>query len=237
MEKTDSEHFPLRLSYDFLRLNGLGQQATNVRESKAKFMSYDSTLKRAMVLTELAQNRLLDRFIAEVWPPGGTAKGQREIQRLNKLYDRYLKSIGDSTVEAAMEIDDTAQGTAFAYEEHLRDYLAQHLERLEKGLELLRSGDEDPVEFSVGSGRRVDILAKDSAGLPVVIELKVSRGHEKTIGQALFYRARIKEMFKVERVRIFIVALELSAELQAAAKELTDVSLFEYSLSMTIKSI
>ena len=86
-------------------------------------------------------------------------------------------------------------------------------------------------------GRRVDILAKDKAGLPVVIELKVSRGHERTIGQALYYRAKIKEMFKVESVRIFIVALELSSELRVAAKEVPDVSLFEYSLSMTIKPL
>jgi RecB family endonuclease NucS len=118
----------------------------------------------------------------------------------------------------------------------LRDYLAQHLELLEKELKPWRVGEEDTVEFPVG-GRRVDILAKDKAGLPVVVELKVSRGHERTIGQALYYRAKIKEMSKVERVRIFIVALELSPELRAAAKELPDVLLFEYSLSMTVRSV
>jgi len=90
------------------------------------------------------------------------------------------------------------------------------------------------VEFPV-NGRRVDILAKDKAGMPVVIELKVSRGHERTIGQALYYRATIKEIFKVATVRIFIVTLELSSELRVAAKEVPDVSLFEYSLAMTIK--
>jgi endonuclease len=103
-------------------------------------------------------------------------------------------------------------------------------------LQLWRVGDDDPVEFPV-DGRRVDILAKDKAGLPVVIELKVSRGHEKVIGQALYYRAKIKEMFKVDKVRIFIVALELSAELRSAAKEVSNVSLFEYSLSMTVKPV
>jgi RecB family endonuclease NucS len=83
----------------------------------------------------------------------------------------------------------------------------------------------------------VDILAKDKAGIPVVIELKVSRGHERTIGQALYYRAKVKEIFNVERVRIFIVALEMSLELRSAAKEVLDVSLFEYSLSMTVKRL
>jgi RecB family endonuclease NucS len=86
-------------------------------------------------------------------------------------------------------------------------------------------------------GRRIDILAQDSSGTPVVIELKVSRGHERTIGQDLYYRAKIKEAFKTAKVRIFIVALEMSAELRMAAREVPDVSLFEYSLSMTVKKL
>ena len=110
------------------------------------------------------------------------------------------------------------------------------MELLEKGLRPWSIGEEDPVEFPV-NGRRIDILAEDKSRQPVVIELKVSRGHERTIGQALYYRAKIKEMFKAEKVRIFIVALELSTELKAAAKEVPDVSLFEYGISMTIKPV
>ena len=98
----------------------------------------------------------------------------------------------------------------------------------------LRPGEQDAVEFPVGA-RRVDILANDKAALPVVVELKVSRGNECTIGQALYYRAKIKEMFNVERVRIFIAALPLGPELRAAAKKLPDALLFEYSLSMTVR--
>ena len=93
-----------------------------------------------------------------------------------------------------------------------------------------------PFEYPV-DGRRIDILAQDSSGKPVVIELKVSRGHERTIGQALYYRAKIKEAFKTPIVRIFIVALEMSPELRMAATEVPNVSLFEYSLSMTVKKL
>jgi hypothetical protein len=227
---------PLKIAYVFLQDNGLAKESTTIRHSKAKIGSYDTSLKRAMVVTELTRHNLLDRFIAEHWPHGATPEGQKKLAWLNKIYERYQKSIGIATGETATEDDEPPQGTAFAYEEHLRDYLAQHLELLEKGLKPWLVGEEDAVEFPVG-GRRVDILAKDKAGLPVVIELKVSRGHERTIGQALYYRAKIKEMFKVERVRIFIVALELSSELRVAAKEVPDVSLFEYSLSMTIKPL
>ena len=204
--------------------------------AKQSFGPYQSTLRRAIVLTVLARNRLLERFIAEHWPHGATPEGQKELKRLSKIYGRYQQSIGAAAGETVTEEDEPPQGTAFAYEEHLRDYLAQHLESLEKGLTPWRVEDEDAVEFPV-NGRRVDILAKDKQGLPVVIELKVSRGHERTIGQALYYRAKIKEMLQVEKVRIFLVALELSPELRAAAKEVPDVSLFEYSISMTVRPI
>jgi hypothetical protein len=96
------------------------------------------------------------------------------------------------------------------------------------------------VEFQVdeqGPSRRIDILAKDNEGLPVVIELKVSRGHEKTVGQALYYRARIRQRFGAKRVRIFIVASEISPELRAAASEVPAVLLFEYSLAFKVNPI
>ena len=234
MDEKEIQSLPLKLAYGFLQANGLAKEAASIRASKAKLGSYDTSLKRAIVLAELTRNGLLDRFIAEKWPYGASPAGQAHVRRIKKIYGRYQESVGHTNGETAPEDDEPEQGNAFAYEEHLRDYLAQHLGLLEKGRTAFHVGDEDAVEFPV-NGRRVDILAKDKAGLPVVVELKVSRGHERTIGQALYYRAKIKEMFKVERVRIFIVALELSPELRAAAKEVPDVSLFEYSLSMTIK--
>jgi hypothetical protein len=88
-----------------------------------------------------------------------------------------------------------------------------------------------------GPSHRIDILAKDRGGLPVIVELKVSRGHEKTIGQVLYYRAKIKHQFSAERVRIFIVAEEISPELRAAASEISDVLLFEYSLAVKVTTI
>ena len=85
------------------------------------------------------------------------------------------------------------------------------------------------------------LIARDATRAPHhparPIELKVSRGHEKTAGQALYYRARIKQRFGAERVRIFIVAAEISPTLQAAASEVSDVLLFEYSLAVKVTAI
>lgn len=131
------------------------------------------------------------------------------------------------------ESTESIGAAAFAYEDHLRDYLARNLHILEPALTLWNGSELESVEFAI-EGRRVDILAKDAAGIPVVVELKVSRGHERTIGQCLYYRAKIKEIMKVGKVRIFVVAQEISPELKLAAQEVPDVTLFEYTLSMTV---
>ncbi len=126
-------------------------------------------------------------------------------------------------------------GAAFAYEAHLRDYLARNLQLLEPGLSLWTS-ELESVEFDV-QGRRIDILAKDRAGTPVIIELKVARGHERTVGQCLYYRARLKTLLAAPEIRIMIVAQEIGDELRLACSEITLLKLFEYSLSMTVAPI
>jgi len=136
------------------------------------------------------------------------------------------------------EISDGDREGGFVLEEHLREYLANNLHVLEDGMTLWPVGqDQNAVEFPVGGNRRIDILARDRSGVPTVIELKVSRGHEKTIGQVLYYRARVKDLFKAESARIVIVAREISRELRAATSELQDVSLFEYRLSMNLNRV
>lgn len=140
----------------------------------------------------------------------------------------------DAPTEPTDEIDDApVEGTVFAYESHLRDFLAKHLELLEPGLV---PWGADAVEYALGS-RRIDILAKDRGGIPVIIELKVSRGHERVVGQALYYRARLKQVLAVPGARIMIVAGEVTPELRLAVSEIADVALFEYSLSMSVRKI
>ncbi len=236
MAEKDSVTFPLKLAYPFLAKNGYSSEMEKIRDSKEKLGSYDTTLKRARIVGLLQEKTLLERFIQEAWPDGGTPMGKHEIKRLNRIFARY------QNVEHLVEVPDAEEGlaaeeTAFAYEEHLRDFLAEHLDTLEKGLRLWPVGpDQEAVEYPV-DGRRIDILAQDTTGIPVVIELKVSRGHERVVGQALYYRGKIKETFKVQRVRVFVVALKATEELRLAAKEVSDLTLFEYSLSMTVRRI
>ena len=154
--------------------------------------------------------------------------------RLRRETDELGRS-AEAEDEQNSEGADFRAGASFAVEAHLRDYLARNLGILEQGLRLW-SEEPPSIEFPL-DGRRIDILAKDSTGTPVVIELKLSRGHEKTVGQALYYRGKLRSQLGVPKVRIIMVAGEITDELRIASTELSDVALYEYSISMSVKKI
>jgi len=75
------------------------------------------------------------------------------------------------------------------------------------------------VEFEAG-GKRIDILAVDKDNKFVIIELKVSRGYEKVIGQILRYRAWVRKNLAGEQgIRGVIIAKVITDDLKLAASE------------------
>lgn len=94
------------------------------------------------------------------------------------------------------------------------------------------------IEFPVGN-RRVDILAVAAENNYVVVELKVSRGYDRVVGQRLRYVAwtRRNHAEPEQRVRGVIVAREISHDLLLACSELDNVSLFEYKLSVSLERV
>ena len=80
-------------------------------------------------------------------------------------------------------------------------------------------------------------MAVDKNHIPVVIELKVSRGYEKVIGQCLYYKNRVKELLQTPRVRIVIIAREITPHLKTATADLPDVELYEYSLAVKLSKL
>lgn len=126
----------------------------------------------------------------------------------------------------------------FAYEHDLRDFLAVNLSHIEPGLKLYKVEGISGVEFPVG-GRYVDILALDQNGDYVVIELKVSKGYDRVVGQTLRYISWI-EKYQADagqQVRGIIVAKTISEDLRLACSKLPYVKLFEYSLSVSLTAI
>lgn len=125
----------------------------------------------------------------------------------------------------------------FAFEHDLRNYLSRNMGALEPGLQVYQDEDFSGIEFPVG-GRFIDILALDAKGDFVVIELKVSRGYDRVVGQILRYMGWVrKNLAGDRRVRGIIVASDITEDLKLAASQIPDVRLVEYEISFRLKSV
>lgn len=105
----------------------------------------------------------------------------------------YIKSVNGNESGGQMghsyiqdeNLDDSpeelSQQTGFAYESDLRNFLAKNLTIIESGLKLYQDEGISGIEFPVG-GRFIDLLAIDRHNNYVVIELKVSKGYDRVIG-------------------------------------------------------
>ncbi len=138
--------------------------------------------------------------------------------------------------EEAAEVE--TSDSEFAYESDLRDYLAKNLTLIERGLRLYEEEGITGLEFPAG-GRYIDVLAIDAHGGLVVIELKVSRGYDRVIGQLLRYVGWIRQNLaeQGQTVRGIIVAREITDDLRLACIESGRVELFEYQLSLSLRRV
>ncbi len=150
----------------------------------------------------------------------------------------HSKSDAIATPEKSVEVEEAASPSEFAYESDLRDFLAKNLSLIEPGLQLYQDEGIMGIEFPV-DGRFIDILALDAEKRLVVIELKVSRGYDRVIGQLLRYMAWIGKNHAEpgQGVRGIIAAREISDDLKLACSYLPTVSLYEYELSVSLKRV
>ncbi len=144
-----------------------------------------------------------------------------------------LRKALDLALEQSDSIGDELE---FAYESILRDHCARNLTKIEAGLKLYHKDGVTGVEFPAG-GRFIDILAVDSIGRLVVFEFKLSRGHERVVGQLLRYMGWIQQHVAIpkQQVRGVIVARQITDDLRLAAASQPAVRLMEYALSVTLK--
>ena len=126
----------------------------------------------------------------------------------------------------------------FAYEHDLRDFLARNLHLIEPGLQLYTDEGINGIEFPAG-GRYIDLLAVDADSNYVVIELKVSKGYDRVVGQLLRYVNWIKKHHAEpgRQVRGIILAKQISDDLRLACLSLPDISLYEYELAVSVNKV
>jgi hypothetical protein len=195
------------------------------------------TIAKGYIAIQLEKNNLLNEFIGKHWINGKTAEGEKIINRYTNQYYRYCEN--PSPVESDDDDENNTDNSSFAYEADLRDYLAKNLKIIEDGLNLYKDENgKNGVEYSVDEhNKRIDILAIDKNKIPVIIELKVNRGYEKVIGQCQYYKNKIKNIFKANKIRVIIIARQITEYLKMATMDMEDYELFEYKLNIELGKV
>ncbi len=152
------------------------------------------------------------------------------------IYERSLADEGET--DQVEEIELLERVGEFAYEKDLQNFLSKNPSLIEPDLHLYEEEGITGLEFPVGN-RRIDILALDRENGYVVIELKVSRGYDRVIGQLLRYIAWIQHHHAEpgQNVRGIIIAREISEDLLLACSQLDNVDLYEYQLSVSLRPV
>jgi hypothetical protein len=157
------------------------------------------------------------------------------------IYERKGRDAAAGTPNLTEETETPEElvgASEFAYEKDLQSFLSKNLGLIEPGLHLYEEEGITGIEYPAG-GRSIDILALDRNRNFVVIELKVSRGYDRVVGQVLRYIAWIAKNLADpnQLVRGVIVAREISEDLLLASSRVPDIELYEYQMSVTLKRV
>lgn len=229
--------FPLTDAYPFGEANGLSEDVQGIRNMEIEWdLSYTSTVRRGYVIELFRINGILDKFIEHHWPAGKSAEGKMELNHsmhVKERYEDFLEGFADER-DIAEELDEDIDSSRFAAEADLRDYLSKNLPVIEEGLTLYEDDRGSGLEYPIEGGR-IDLLALDRNDHPVVIELKLSRGRKKALGQLLYYMAWVDKNLGKGTSRGLILAREIPKELKLAVERTPGVSLLKYRLRVEVK--
>ena len=133
----------------------------------------------------------------------------------------------EDMVESPVELS----GSYFQLEREMHSAVRTQLEQIEAGLREVENGSE--VATATG---RLDILARDAAGVLVAIELKAGLCPTGALEQVLGYAQSISDE-RAERVRAILIASDFSDRTRAAAKRATDVTLYKYRFELRFGAV
>ncbi len=234
-----TKKLPNNACYAFAKKHGLADAAMTIRNTEIKPWGkpYSGSVRRGRLIELLQDSGLFEKFLVESWPEGMTEEGKKNISFCLQLKDEYNQFLENSEEASETHAEgEEEKNITFAFESHLRDSLAINLEKIEKGLSLYRNGDISGVEFSIDGGR-IDILAIDRNGRPVVIELKLSQGRNKVLGQILYYMSWVDRNLGLGSSRGIIIANEIYPELQLAVGRAPGVELAIYRMQFSVERV
>ncbi len=143
----------------------------------------------------------------------------------DSLEDSWEAGTGEVDLRGLEEV-----GYSLSLERDLEDYLSRNLDVVEEGLRLVERQKDLP-----GIGR-LDILARDRSGTPVVIELKAGQADEKAVGQLQAYMEYLREQGH-KNIRGILIASSYTPKAVYAAKAVKNIKLARYKVQFKIEYI
>lgn len=147
-------------------------------------------------------------------------------------YQSFLQETTEEDDEEVVDLEEldsspiaVIAGNTFAFERHMQAALRANLSQLEPGLTAIDGGSERTVE-----GGRIDILAEDSEGRLVVIELKAGPSKPDAITQVLAYMASVRTE-PSQKARGILIAASHPSRVELAAQEIPNLQLKTYRFS------
>jgi len=150
----------------------------------------------------------------------------KAVESFRKAQQKHL--LPPSSVEAYKE--------ARIREIILEDFLEYHVERLESGLSLHKERDRNGRQYPTVVGP-IDILARNSHGSWVVIELKRDRASDRVMGQTSRYMGWVKNNLASsgQKVRGIIVGATIDEKLEYAIVGSADITAYTFDFRFNFK--
>ena len=240
MPEDQTKALSLIAAYRFGAENALATQVTDIRTMAIDGVRYKPGVRRGYIAQLFREKNLLEPFINQHWAFARTPEGERKLRYYERLRNRHLqlmRGVDEEIEPETIDVEDSEESEqGFALEAGLRDFLANNLSVLEPGLQLYTSDTRKGVEFPIDQGF-IDILAVDRSRKFVVIELKLSHGRNKALGQLLYYMGWVDEHLGSKPCRGMIIAEDITDALITAARRVPGISLFHYRVAMSVQPV
>jgi hypothetical protein len=240
----EQKSVPIEQAYAFGRSKGLDSEINAIIQMKPKWDKIESnnTLRRGYIVHLFENRGIWQEFKDLLWPFGNTAEGEHRREHYLRRRKHYLRFINDDDVDQIDDDDEEEEEEVagqFGKEAHLREFLAKNPQCIEPGLTIFQSNGQSGVEYPIAGGR-IDILAVDRDNNLVVIELKVSKGRNKVIGQLLYYMGWVDKNLDKGPCRGMIIANEIADDLVTAVQavqRVPGITLARYNLNVAIEMV
>jgi hypothetical protein len=178
-------------------------------------------------------------FFPNVSPAGYFRTAFRELPDDEfELFREFLERGSVPTLEPLVTIEPHEEGAfALSIERDLEDYLEAHLDVLEPGLRLYQEEGVKGRQYGTDASR-LDLLATDTGGNFVVIELKAGEADRSIFGQILPYMGWVREhLANGKAVRGIVVAADFTSDVMMAIREVSNLELFRYAVQFSFNRV